>query len=309
MARIGTIQHCHAGLTDPLIHWDGDFPGHCHSRMTPPLLLFLLTTTGVVGLAVVLHLLPRLGKPGRSLSDRCISAPGLDVIVFTFTTAPQIIGLVVGVQAWGGWSGAAGGFGLGVAGQVFGMVTWIIGHELVNLEARGGPRIVKFHNQHVGVIPNAIAVWWTSLALPVFTMIRLAQYIVYPPLTWLVKLPTYNSAEWINVSRQKFNGLVGHDLIWCLYCDWMTGVWSLGGEMLRNVESFWCPIRFRSPEKCANCMVDFPDIANGWAPADANMQEVVNTLDRHYNGRAVNSWFGHPARFNKDVGTEGKCGS
>ena len=37
--------------------------------------------------------------------------------------------------------------------------------------------------------------------------------------------------------------VIGHALIWCLYCDWMTGVWSLGTEMLRNVESFWYPIR------------------------------------------------------------------
>ena len=47
----------------------------------------------------------------------------------------------------------------------------------------------------------------------------------------------------------KVEGLVGHDRIWCLYCDWMTGVWSLGTEMLRNVESFWCPLRFSSDAK------------------------------------------------------------
>ena len=35
----------------------------------------------------------------------------------------------------------------------------------------------------------------------------------------------YKQAEWVNVSRTKFDGLVGHDLIWCLYCDWR---WSDG---------------------------------------------------------------------------------
>jgi type IV secretory pathway TrbD component len=241
-----------------------------------------------------------LGKFGRVISDQCICAPGLDVIVFAFTTVPQIIGMVAGIQYWGGLSGAAGGFGLGVAGQVAGLVLWTIGHELANPEARRGPRIVKFLNQHVGLLPNFVAVWWTTLALPGFTLIRLTQYIMYPPLVWLVKFPRYRSSEWINVSRQKSNGLVGHDLIWCLYCDWMTGVWALGGEMLRNVESFWCPIRFGSPEKCKNCKVDYPDIDNGWSPATAGMAEVVETLNTHYTGRHVNSWYGHPDRLTKE---------
>jgi hypothetical protein len=120
---------------------------------------------------------------------------------------------------------------------------------------------------------------------------------VYPPLTWLVRLPRYRSSEWVNVSRQKFDGLVGHDLIWCLYCDWMTGVWSLGTEMLRNVESFWCPIRFASPEKCANCRVDFPDIEGGWVAADGEMADVVGVLTDRYPGpKGDNAWFGHPTR-------------
>jgi hypothetical protein len=113
---------------------------------------------------------------------------------------------------------------------------------------------------------------------------RLGQYLVYPPLTWLVRLPKYNTAEWVNVSRHKFEGLVGHDLIWCLYCDWMTGVWSLGTEMLRNVESFWCPIRFRSDKKCENCTLDFPDLDNGWAPADGTMADVVKAHARPVPG-------------------------
>jgi type IV secretory pathway TrbD component len=277
--------------------------------MTPALFLFTWTVAGVVGLALLLQFLPKLGTVGRSLSDRCIRAPGLDVIVLTFTAAPQIIGVVFGVRCWGGWPGAAGGFGLGVAGQVVGLVLWTVGHELANPEARRGPRIVKFLNEHVGLIPNVLAVSWTTLAVPLFNLIRLAQYFVYPPLTWLVRLPGYEASEWINVSRQKFNGLVGYDLIWCLYCDWMTGVWSLGGEMLRNVESFWCPIRFRSPEKCANCKVDFPDIDNGWTPAEADMEAVVETLDRHFNGQAVHSWYGHPDRLSGEAETGRKVES
>ncbi len=149
---------------------------------------------------------------------------------------------------------------------------------------------------HSGVVRNHTAVWWTAWAVPVFAIIRIAEYLVYPPLVWLVRFPRYNDGEWINVSRQKFDGLVGHDLIWCLYCDWMTGVWSLGSEMLRNVESFWCPIRFDTEKKCANCKVDFPDIDGGWAPADGTMDDVVNALEKHYKPTGTNAWFGHPAR-------------
>ena len=62
------------------------------------------------------------------------------------------------------------------------------------------------------------------------------------------------------------------DLIWCLYCDWMTGVYAFGGEMLRNVESFWCPIRFYDGKKCENCKIDFPDIEK-WASEVRLMRE------------------------------------
>src|SRR5262249_30687754 len=115
-------------------------------------------------------------------------------------------------------------------------------------------------------------------------------------LTWTVRLPKYRQGDWVNVSRQKFRGLVGHDLIWCLYCDWMTGVWSLGSEMLRNVESFWCPIRFASGKKCANCAVDFPDVFNGWVPADGTMADVASVLEAKYPAQGPQPWFGHPAR-------------
>ena len=125
---------------------------------------------------------------------------------------------------------------------------------------------------------------------------RLAEIFVYAPLPWLVGLPKYKHSEWVNVSRQKFQGLVGHDLIWCLYCDWMTGVWSLGSEMLRNVESLWCPIRFRSDRKCVNCATDFPDIENGWVHADGTMAEVAETIERMYPNDLPRAWFGHPVR-------------
>ncbi len=79
----------------------------------------------------------------------------------------------------------------------------------------------------------------------------------------------------------------------------MTGVWSLGTEMLRNVESFWCPIRFSGTAKCENCTIDFPDIDNGWVQADATMDDVEKVWKEKYNEKdpaAPNAWFGHPSR-------------
>ena len=137
--------------------------------------------------------------------------------------------------------------------------------------------------------------------------LMIAYFTVVPMIVGPILGAQYEAAWWgwlaglgvgvVNVSRHKFEGLVGHDLIWCLYCDWMTGIWSLGTEMLRNVESFWCPIRFDSSKKCANCTIDFPDLDNGWAKANGNMTDVDRVLSAHYPApNGDNSWFGHPAR-------------
>ncbi|HMO25195.1 MAG TPA: hypothetical protein PKB10_02920 [Tepidisphaeraceae bacterium] len=182
----------------------------------------------------------------------------------------------------------------------------IVIHELMYREAARGPRIVKFLNRTVGRWRNHLALWVTVIALPAFWIIRFIQYVAYPPLVWLLRFPRYRHAEWVNVSRQKFDGLVGHDLIWCLYCDWMTGVYSLGGEMLRNVESFWCPIRFYDGKKCENCRIDFPDVDNGWVKPDGTMADVEKVMQDKY-GQGEHSWFGHPVRLTiagKKIATE-----
>ena len=117
----------------------------------------------------------------------------------------------------------------------------------------------------------------------------------HPMLVALLGFPRYRSGDWIIVSRQKFEGLVGHDLVWCLYCEWMTGVYCLGAEMLRNVESFWCPIRFYDGKTCENCRLDFPDLDGGWVPAEGTMADVADTLQTKY-GDGRREWYGHPAR-------------
>jgi len=257
--------------------------------------LMIAWTVGVLlAGTLVLHTLPWFGKGGKALSALCCKAPGLDLVITYFTVLPWLVGAIIL-----GWSG----FIAGIIGQVIALTLWSWAHELVHLKAKKGPRIVKVLNALVGRWRNHGALWVTALAVPVFWFVRLGEWVVYPPLVLLVKFPRYKQGEWINLSRQKFDGLVGHDLVWCLYCDWMTGVWSLGTEMLRNVESFWCPIRFSDAKKCENCQIDFPDVFNAWVPADGSMADVTALLEKKYGvGKpteeqpASNSWFGHPER-------------
>jgi len=255
-----------------------------------PIVLFVSCVAVVLlMLAGVLHLMPRLGALGRKISGMCQHAPGLDGLVTIFTVLPWALGAVL----FGWWGVLAG-----VAGQVVAMYVWIFLHEAANSQAVQGPRILKVLNARVGRTRNYTAVWITALAVPVFWIVRVAEWVVYPPLVVLVRFPRYRQAEWVNVSRQKFDGLVGWDLIWCLYCDWMTGIWSLGTEMLRNVESFWCPIRFSSQKKCENCRIDFPDLDGGWIDTSGNMADVARVLEKEYPCQTDRryTWFGHPSR-------------
>jgi hypothetical protein len=251
-----------------------------------PLALFLATIAAILALAGVLHLVPKMGVSGRRLSGWLCRAPGIDLVLMWFTLLPQVVGAIVG-----GWAG----LGAAVAGQVAGMLLWIALHELAHPAARRGPRIVRTLGQLVGHWRNHLALWMTALVVPLFWAVRFAQVFIYPVLTWTVHLPKYRQAELVNLSRHKFSGLIGYDLIWCLYCDWMTGVWSLGSEMLRNVESFWCPIRFSDATKCERCRVDFPDVDHGWVAADGTMADVVAVLESKY-GPGENPWYGHPTR-------------
>lgn len=265
-------------------------------------------------MAGFIHAAVRAGSAGRALAETMSRAPLLDLLVAWFTVLPGIAGFFVGAQLGGDgtwWSGlghALLGTLAAIAGQVVAMQTWVFAHELANPAARKGPRILKVLNAKVGRVRNHGAVWWTALAVPVFAIVRAAELFMWPVLVLLVKFPRYRQGDWVNVSRHKFSGLVGHDLIWCLYCDWMTGVWSLGTEMLRNVESFWCPIRFSSAAKCENCRIDFPDIEGGWASAESDIAEAARVVDRHYPApNGDNSWFGHPARLTvkgKDPGAQ-----
>jgi hypothetical protein len=244
----------------------------------------LLTSAGVTagGVWLIAMLLTLLGRRVEAFTR----TPLLDAWVSLLTWVPWV---VAGV--WGGWIAFAGA----LAGQFVALFAWCFVHELMHRQHTRGPRIVRVLNRLVGRWQNHLALWVTLVALPGFLFIRFLQIALWWMLVWLLGFPRYRQSEWVNVSRQKFDGLVGHDLIWCLYCDWMTGVYALGAEMLRNVESFWCPIRFYDGKKCENCKLDFPDLDHGWVPPTGTMADVAAVLEEKY-GTGERAWFGHPVR-------------
>ncbi|NJN23449.1 MAG: hypothetical protein HC810_02350 [Acaryochloridaceae cyanobacterium RL_2_7] len=233
-------------------------------------------------------LLPKIGKSGQTLSHLLTQAPGLDLALALILWLPWIVSSV-----FAGWQG----FLATLAGQILAMQLWILGHEqIMHRGSLNEPRIGGYLNNRYGWLRNNAALWVTSMSLPAFLFIRIAEVFLYPMLVLLLGFKSYKQSEWVNISRHKVEGLVGHDLIWCLYCDWMTGVYSLGAEMLRNVESFWCPIRFYHDKKCENCQIDFPDINGGWVNAEGSMTEVVQTLDQQMNKSRIWSWFGDSSK-------------
>lgn len=240
----------------------------------------------VLIVAQLLTVVGRFGVAGRAIGRAASRAPGLDAVVFGFTVGPAVCAVAIA-----GWAALPAS----LLGQLLALYLWTAVQEVTHRRDQTGPRIVDFLNRTIGRLRNHIALIVTLIALPVFLLIRVLQVIAYPLLIWLLRFPRYRQAEWINVSRQKFDGLIGHDLIWCLYCDWMTGVYALGAEMLRNVESFWCPIRFLDPNKCENCRVDFPDIDGGWVGPGGSMHDVQAVMEEKY-GTGRREWFGHPAR-------------
>lgn len=252
-------------------------------------LLATLWTFGSLGaLCALLHLLPRVGL--RRVTAWLERAPGLDLVMTLFVAVP-----LIALPLAFGWAGFAGA----VVGQLLALAGWTVAHELAHPEARAKPRIVKVHNALLGPFRTQLALYVMLPAVPLFWVIRVAEWTIYPPLVWIARLPPYRQAEWVNVSRHKFAGLVGHDRVWCLYCDWMTGLWSLGSEMLRNIESFWCPVRFQSDLKCANCRLDFPDVDGGWAPFGSDAAEAARVVQAKYADAPrppSNAWFGHPVR-------------
>jgi hypothetical protein len=219
-------------------------------------------------------------------NDFFSKAPGIDLAIFSFTALPWV--LAFNQASWLGLTSS-------LLGQLFTLYSFNLIHErLLNQKFKDRAKLYRTLNQIVGFTRNHLALLICLLALPIFLALRIGQILIYPMLRWTLRFPKYNDAEWINVSRYKFEGLVGHDLVWCLYCDWMTGLHSLTGEMLRNVESFWCPIRFYDGKKCDNCTLDFPDL-DKWTASEAPLEDVQNLLLEKYppDSKKDRTWFGY----------------
>jgi hypothetical protein len=238
--------------------------------------------TGVFTAALVLAAI--MTRVAYAVSDRIAEAPLLDFFISVFTWIPWVAG------AWlAGWWGLLAS----VLSQLLVLHLFCIVHRSVY--GKKGKTIMETNNRLIGTLSNQVALFVQLPAVATFVSIRFSQYTVYPFLCLLAGLPRYKQNEWVNLSRHKFSGLIGYDLLWCWYCDWMTGVWALGSEMLRNIESFWCPIRFQSPAKNNNISLDFPDVKE-WVPADGDISDVVRLVEDKYEGRKVNSWWGHQGR-------------
>jgi hypothetical protein len=222
-----------------------------------------------------------------AITEKISQAPLLDLFISLFTWIPW---------ALGGWMRGWIGVLSSIAAQLVFLHLFCFVHRL--LRGKKGRTLTDAQGKILGPFRNQLCLMVQTPAVIVFVQVRLAEILIYPPIAWLGKLPTYKSSEWVNLSRHKYEGLIGYDLLWCWYCDWMTGIWSLGSEMLRNIESFWCPIRFQSPTKNLNASTDFPDIAQ-WAPFDGTMNDAIEVFERHYDGKQINSWWGHPERTKK----------
>jgi hypothetical protein len=219
-----------------------------------------------------------------AISEKISRAPWLDFFISLFTWIPWVAGALLM-----GWLGIVAS----LCAQFLALHTFCLTDRL--MRGKKGRTLTDAQNKLLGPIRNQIALLATTPAVPLFAMIRVIELLVYPIVAWLAKLPRYRNGDWVNLSRHKYDGLIGYDLVWCWYCDWMTGLWALGTEMLRNIESFWCPIQFRDDVKNTHAIIDFPDIAK-WAPADGTMEDAVKAFEKHYDGIRENSWWGHPDR-------------
>jgi len=235
----------------------------------------------VLGGLILAGILTRLAF---AVTESIARAPLLDIFISLFTWAPWASGYFLA-----GWTGVLAG----ILAQIVFLHVFCLVHRA--LRGKKGRTLTDAQGRILGPLRNQLCLLVQTPAVLIFVQVRLAEILLYPPIAWLGKLPTYKHSEWVNLSRHKYDGLIGYDLLWCWYCDWMTGVWALGSEMLRNIESFWCPIQFLDPAKNRNAAIDFPDVRT-WAPPDGSIEDAVRAFEAHYDGRRKNSWWGHPDR-------------
>jgi hypothetical protein len=145
-----------------------------------------------------------LTRIAYAVTDRVAEAPLLDIIVSLFTWVPWLSG------AWlMGWTGVAAA----VVGQLCFLHAFCLTHRM--LRGRKGRTLTDAQGRILGPFRNQLCLMVQTPAIIVFTQVRLAEIFLYPPVAWLGKLPTYQASEWVNLSRHKYDGLIGYDLHWC----------------------------------------------------------------------------------------------
>jgi len=198
---------------------------------------------------------------------------GVDALWGGFMLVPYLLGWLLHVPCWGVF-----------LIQVAYLVTWCYYDE----KRRGKPgtfSIRAYWIKRDGWLRYLVG-WFCTAAIPLFFVIRLTEIVVYPVLIWAWGLPPLHARDYIQLSRHKWQGLVGADLLYCLYCEWMTGVWSLGSAQLQNIETMWCPLRFGHEGQCDKCKLFFPDI-DDWARPETGMPGVEQFYKTHYDDRPM----------------------
>jgi hypothetical protein len=236
---------------------------------------YLLLGTGMLAFLLVLTLFVCVARRVKWIAR----PPAVDVIIALFTVVPWVVGWAVGVHISHRSVGGLGGLALTVAGQLAVLELFDIVHSRIGAPARSRLWINSTLSRQHGFWRNRLGLWVTVPAVPGFLIVRFFQVFGYFPLVVLLKFKPFRQADYISVSRHKIENLVGADLVWCLYCDWMTGQWSLGTEMLDQVESFWCPLAFADQTKCEKCAQFFG--MEQWAPSEvgpAEMEHVILTI-------------------------------
>ena len=164
---------------------------------------FLVCFAQIFCALVVAGILTRLAY---ALSDKIAQAPWLDLFISLFTWAPWVMGGFLD-----GW--------LGLLAALVAQLVFLHAFCFVHRALRGkkGRTLTDAQGRILGPFRNQLCLMVQTPAIIVFVQVRVAEILIYPPIAWLGKLPTYKSSEWVNLSRHKYDGLIGYDLLWCWY--------------------------------------------------------------------------------------------